>query len=151
AADERTFDWIKRPVTRIIDSTILRNWVTRATKILNENSALVKQAQRGAKDAIEHNGKAAGGKIFDLLRPSVRSWRTNPSSVIPDLVKNAKRVGGKWVIDEESKHMMRKAMRAALDDMGYSLFAGLGSGWLSWSYSRLVKTDIQNIFRESVA
>lgn len=38
-----------------------------------------------------------------------------------------------------------------LEAASYSAAIGIGSGFLSWQYSRLVKADIQNLFRETVA
>ncbi len=38
-----------------------------------------------------------------------------------------------------------------LEAATYSTAIGIGSGFLSWQYSRLVKADIQNLFRETVA
>lgn len=38
-----------------------------------------------------------------------------------------------------------------LEDAAYATAVGLGSGFLSWRYSNMVKSDIQNIFSEAVS
>lgn len=76
---------------------------------------------------------------FNELKPDVG---------IANKVVNALSVPGRWLSKAVFKN---KVPLGELENSAYSVALGLGSGALSLNYSKLVRQDIQNLFRETVA
>ncbi len=148
--DPRTFDFIKKPVNRFIDWVALNPMIGKFNKLLNEEAKLIGTVQKDV-HGIENEGHV-GHAIYTKLRPLIRRWRGNGSDIIPGIVKNATRspVTGALELGKDSIGVLRNMIRSGLDDIGYALTLGFGSSYLSWRYSRLVRQDIINIFRETV-
>ncbi|MFM9889316.1 MAG: hypothetical protein ACKVOE_01535 [Rickettsiales bacterium] len=61
-------------------------------------------------------------------------------------VLNALSKPGQWL---QKKYFLRTPL-SGLEAAAYSTMVGLGSGYLSYSYGKLVRSDIENLFRETV-
>lgn len=72
----------------------------------------------------------------------------NTEAGVASKIVNTLSAPGRWL----SKTIFKdKIPMGELENAAYSVSLGLGSGALSLNYSKLVKQDIQNLFRESVA
>lgn len=166
AFEPRTFDWLKVHVNNFIRMKKwgpLTRWVNKVNTVLTENAAQIQKFQqrirRGEPVATGHLGQKVYLTEHPLadLRAVVREWRMGggSGSEVEEIIKNAKftKVKGKTVVTmgDASVDKWHDYIRARIDDMAYSIVLGLGSTWLSFAYTGLVRRDIKGIFREAVA
>lgn len=151
AFDARTFRPIKRAMDWVIERGFLNRHVANIEAKMAKNAELVLAEQK----ALSSNGHAkheVASALYEDMRKVVRRWRGNASDQIPAFLKDAKaNAAGGFTLGESSRGMLRKTIRGRLDDMLYSLSLFAGSTWLTFNYSKNVRTDIENVFRETVA
>ena len=156
--EERTFDFIKVRVNKWISGFVGR-WVANVNKVLAAHAPEARKIQA----ALKRGETIATGKVGDpdymktpllaALRKQIRIWREGGPSAkeAEHIIENMELKDGVLVVGEKSIARWTELIRKRFYDMTYSLSLGIGSTWLSWSYSNLVREDIKNIFSETVA
>lgn len=145
---KNAFPAVKRAVNTRIDKAVLNRMEGKINTVLAENSSLVKDIQTGA---VKWHVSESDG-LFKKLKKEISGWRPDDASrEIEHIVQRAEVKNGTLVMSESSKDSLRNVVRGKMDDIGYSLALFAGSSALSYRYSRLVRHDIQNLFKEAVA
>jgi hypothetical protein len=165
---ERTFDVIRRPITRMveffagksarrIEQTLAKAEHQPAIRhLLGKDEAFLDkffQPQHSAATGATQPVWESGQKLYKALRPEIRRWRGKPTEDITEIMRSVASAPDKAapVLSASNLRSLSKTVRAAMDDMAYSLSLGVGSSILSLTYSAMVRRDIRNMFSEVVA
>ena len=150
AFDPRTFKPIKKAVDWIIERGPLPRHIKRLEAVMAKHPELVGEARANAH--VLSGKLPVQSKLYDEMSHVVHGWRGDASKQVRKLLQFAEPdANGVLKVGESSVKALHSTIRGRLDDMLYSIMLGLGSGALSIRYSRFVRMDIQNLFRESVA
>jgi hypothetical protein len=121
----------------------LRGAVNRARDNSTVISGWFDSAESAAHGLNAEEWKAAQS-FYQKLRPALKSWRASgdEAAYLLKTQLNESRVGAED---------MFRPIRNSLSNMAYGLSLGISSVVLSLTYSRMVRSDIRNMFSEVVA
>ena len=162
---DRTFDAIRRPMTRMVEffagrsarrmeealakaehQPVLRHL---ASKSAAEIETFFSSRHR-ADPGIDASVRESGQKLYASLRKEIGRWRGKPEEDMAHIINDHAR-GAAPALSATSLWRIAGNVRNGMHDMAYSLALGLSSAALSFTYSRMVRSDIRNMFSEVVA
>jgi hypothetical protein len=145
AFDPLSFDFIKKPMDRFIKWAVVPGVEKRINGVLTAHAADIQQFRFSGQELQE------GSSLFDRLRPMVNRWRGDKDDILHIISHAQPGASGALKVSEESLARLYSPVRKGLSAIAYALSIGIGSGYLTWRYSLMVKRDINNMFREAVA
>ena len=146
AFESRAPERLKKAVNQFIDGSLINSMSTKIDAVLNAHKPHVEAARTAP--LVD-----TSTTLFKDLKKIIHPWRGDHDStkIIADLLKGAEEKGGQLAMSAASKLSMRNNARSGYLNIGYSLSVFLGSTLLSLRYAQMVRKDITNLFRESVA
>ena len=134
--------FIKRLADKFINATRLNHTEKQINTLLNDHQAMVQTAKAA--------GTAETSPLLKKLTRITNNWHLD-KSVASHIVTQAVEKNGGYALGKAQKTSLRTGMRNGYLAIGYSAAMFIGSSLLSLRYGRLVRSDITNLFRESVA